>query len=79
MVVPSLSPIELQLLFSIIAVLIFFGSFLALLVSAIFGLGIARLLYVSARWSAKKIHQAHSLGGARTMNAVVRIVPHHSH
>ena len=79
MVVPSLSPIEPQLLVSIIAVLIFFGSFLALLVSAIFGLGIARLLYVSARWSAKKIHQAYSLGGTRTMNAIIRIVPHHSH
>jgi hypothetical protein len=38
MVVPSLSAIELQLLVSIIAVLIFFGSFLALLFSAVFGL-----------------------------------------
>jgi hypothetical protein len=79
MPLPSLSPIELQLLLSVIAVLIFIGSFLALLFSAVFGLGLARLLYVSGRWCATKIHQSYSLGGTRTMNAIARIVPHHSH
>ena len=38
MALPSLSPIELQVLISIVAVLIFIGSYLALLVSVIFGL-----------------------------------------
>ena len=42
MALPSFSPIELQVLLSIIAVLIFIGSFLALLVSVIFGLGLVR-------------------------------------
>jgi hypothetical protein len=73
MVLPSLSPIELQLLISIIAALIFVGSFLALLVTAIFGLGLARLLYVGGRWCVGKIHQSHPVVGA------LPIVPHHSH
>jgi hypothetical protein len=73
MALPSLSPTELQLLISIIAALIFVGSFLALLVSGIFGLGLARLLYMGGRWCAGKIHLVHQVGGA------VPIVPHHSH
>jgi hypothetical protein len=73
MVLPSLSPMELQVLISIIAVLIFFGSFLALLFSAVFGLGLARLLYVGGRWCVGKIHHVHQVGGA------LPIVPHHSH
>jgi hypothetical protein len=73
MALPSLSPIELQLLISIIAVVIFVGSFLALLFSAVFGLGLVRLLYVGGRWCAGKIHHVHAVGGA------LPIVPHHSH
>jgi hypothetical protein len=73
MALPSLSPIELQLLISIVAILIFFGSFLAILVSAIFGLGLGRLLYVGGRWCVGKIHHMHQVGGA------LPIVPHHSH
>jgi hypothetical protein len=79
MALPSFSSIELQLLICVIGVVIFVGSFLVLLFSLIFGLGLARLLYVSARWSAKKIHQAYSLGSTRMMTAIARIVPHHSH
>jgi hypothetical protein len=73
MALPSLSPIELQALISIIAVLIFIGSFLALLVSVIFGLGLARLLYVGGRWCVGKVHHSHPVVGA------LPIVPHHSH
>ena len=73
MALPSLSPLELQLLISIIAVVIFFGSFLALLFSAVFGLGLVRLLYVGGRWCVGKIHHVHAVGGA------LPIVPHHSH
>ena len=73
MALPSLSPIELQLLISIVGVVIFLGSFLALLVSAIFGLGLARLLYVSGRWCVGKIYHVHQVGAA------LPIVPHHSH
>jgi hypothetical protein len=73
MALPSLSPIELQLLISIIAVVIFLGSFLALLFSAVFGLGLVRLLYVGGRWCVGKIHHVHAVGGA------LPIVPHHSH
>jgi len=72
---PSFSTLELEVLISVIGILIFFGSFLALLFSAIFGLGLARLFYVSGCWCVRKIHD--SLGGARTMNAIGRIVPHH--
>ncbi len=64
---------ELQLLVSIMSVLIFVGSFLAILVSAIFGLGLGRLLYVGGRWCVGKIHHVHAVGGA------LPIVPHHSH
>jgi hypothetical protein len=73
MALPSLSPIELQLLISIIAVVIFLGSFLALLFSAVFGLGLVLLLYVGGRWCVGKIHHVHAVGGA------LPIVPHHSH
>jgi len=45
MALPSFSSIELQLLICVIGGVIFVGSFLAILVSAIFGLGLARLLY----------------------------------
>jgi len=73
MALPSFSSIELQLLICVIGVVILVGSFLAIMLSAIFGLGLARLLYVGGRWCVGKIHHAH---------AVVRplpIVPHHSH
>jgi hypothetical protein len=73
MALPSFSPIELQVLISIIAVLIFIGSFLALLVSVIFGLGLARFLYVGGRWCVGKVHHSHPVVGA------LPIVPHHSH
>jgi hypothetical protein len=73
MALPSLTPIELQVLISIIAVLIFIGSFLTILVSAIFGVGLARLLYVGGRWCVGKIHHVHAVGAA------LPIVPHHSH
>ena len=76
---PSLNPTELQLLFGVIAVLIFLGSFLALLFSLIFGLGLARLLYLSGRWCVRKLHASYSQGGVRTIHAVAPIVPHHSH
>jgi hypothetical protein len=73
MALPSFSPIELQLLISLIAVLIFIGSFLALFFSAVFGLGLVRLLYVGGRWCVGKIRHVHAVGGA------LPIVPHHSH
>jgi hypothetical protein len=73
MALPSFSPIELQVVISIIAVLIFFGSFLALLFSAVFGVGLVRLLYVGGRWCVGKIHHSHPVVGA------LPIVPHHSH
>jgi ABC-type phosphate/phosphonate transport system permease subunit len=79
MVPPSFSTLELELLISLVGVLIFVGSFLALLFSLIFGLGLARLLYLSGRWCVKRIHQLYPLGGERPTNAIVRIVPHHSH
>jgi len=61
----------------VIAVLIFVGSFLALVVSAIFAAGLARLLYVSGCWCARKIHHAYSLDGTGMMNAFGRIMPRH--
>jgi hypothetical protein len=73
MALPSFSTIELQLLICVIGVVIFLGSFLAILVSAIFGLGLGRLLYVGGRWCVGKIHHVHAVGGA------LPIVPHHSH
>ena len=73
MALPSFSSIELQLLICVVGVVIFVGSFLALLVSAIFGVGLARLLYVGGRWCVGKIHHVHQVGGA------LPIVPHHSH
>ena len=73
MALPSFSPIELQLLICVIGAVIFVGSFLALLVSVIFGLGLARLLYVGGRWCVGRIHHSHPVVGA------LPIVPHHSH
>ena len=73
MALPSLSTTELQLLICVIGVVVFVGSFLAILVSAIFGLGLARLLYVGGRWCVGRIHQVHHVSGA------LPIVPHHSH
>ena len=73
MALPSFSPVELQVLLSIIAVLISIGSFLALLVSVILGLGLARLLYVGGRGCVGKLHHSHPVVGA------LPIVPHHSH
>ena len=72
MPLPSLSPIELQLLISILAVLIFVGSFLVLLFSGIFGLGLARLLYVGGCWCVRKIHHSRPV-------VSLPVVPHHSH
>ena len=74
---PSPDTLKVELLMYVVAVLIFVGSFLALLFSAIFGVGIARLLYVSGCWCARKIHHAYSLDGTGTMNAFGRIVPRH--
>jgi hypothetical protein len=74
---PLPDTLKLELLMYVVAVLIFVGSFLALLFSAIFGVGVVRLLYVSGSWCARKIHQAYSLDGSGTMNAFGRIVPRH--
>jgi hypothetical protein len=63
-------------LIGIAGVVIFAGLFLALLFSAIIGVGIARLLYIGGRWCMEKIHQSHTVAGARTMHAVGRMVPH---
>jgi hypothetical protein len=76
MVLPSFSSIELQLLICVIGAVIFVGSFLALLVSAIFGLGLVRLLYASCGWCMRRI-QSYS-PNRRTINVVAPIVPHHS-
>ena len=73
MVPPSFNAFELERLICVIGVVIFVGSFLAILVSAIFGVGLARLLYVGGRWCVGKIHHVHQVGGA------LPIVPHHSH
>ena len=73
MALPSFSSIELQLLICVVGVVIFVGSFLALLVSAIFGVGLARLLYVGGRWCVGKIHHSHPVVGA------LPIGPYHSH
>jgi len=74
---PSFNTVELELLMYVSAVLIVVGSFLTLLFSVVFAAGLARLLYVSGRWCAKKIHHAYSLDGTGTMNAFGRIMPHH--
>jgi hypothetical protein len=74
---PSPNTLELELLMYVVAVLIFVGSFLALLFSAIFGVGLARLLYFSGCWCVRKIHHAYSLDGTGTMNAFGRIVLRH--
>jgi hypothetical protein len=72
---PSPNTLNLELLMYVVAVLIFFGSFLALLFSVIFGVGLGGFLYASGRWCARKIHRAYSPDG--TMNAFGRIVPRH--
>ncbi len=76
MVLPSFSTVELQLLICLVGAVIFVGSFLALLVSAIFGLSLVRLLYASCGWSMRRI-QSYS-PSRRTVNVVAPIVPHHS-
>ena len=68
---------ELQLLIGVAGVVIFVGLFLATLLSAIVTVGIARLLYIGARWFVEKIHESYTVAGARTMHAVGRMVPHH--
>src|SRR5260370_4583223 len=73
---PSFNTFELELLICVIGVVIFVGSFLALLVSAIFGLGLVRLLYASCCWCMRRI-QSYS-PSRRTINVVTPIVPHHS-
>jgi hypothetical protein len=74
---PSPDTLKLELLMYVIAVLIFVGSFLAFVVSAVFGVGLARLLYLSGCWFARKIHHAYPLDGTGTMHAFGRIVPRH--
>ena len=76
MVLPSFSTVELQLLICVIGAVIFVGSFLALLVSGIFGLGLVRLLYASCAWCMRRI-QSYS-PNRRAINVVAPIVPHHS-
>lgn len=73
MALPSFSTIDLQLLICVIGVVVFLGSFLAIMVSAIFGLGLARLLYVGGCWCVRRIHHSHQVVGA------LPVVPHHSH
>lgn len=73
MALPSFSTIELQLLVCVIGVVVFLGSFLAIMVSAIFGLGLARLLYVGGCWCVRRIHHSRPVVGA------LPVVPHHSH
>lgn len=77
MVPLSLDTPELELLIGIIGVLIFTASFVALLFSAVFVLGLAQLLYVGCCWCVTKIRHSYSLGGTRTTIAIGRIVPHH--
>ena len=72
-----MAPAELQFLIGVAGVVIFVGLFLALLFSAIVGVGVVRLLYVGARWCTEKIHQSHTLASTRTMHAIGRMVPHH--
>ena len=74
---PSPDTLELELLMYVVAVLICVGSFLAFVVSAIFAVGLTRLLYVSGCWCAKKIHHAYSLDGTGMMHGFGRIVPRH--
>ena len=94
MALPSFSSIELQLLICVIGVVIFLGSFLAILVSAIFGLGLGRLLYLGVRWCVGKVHHVHAVGGVASNRApslalatlfssirfiAVRLVANHCH
>ena len=74
---PSPDTLELRLLMYVIGVLIFVGSFLAFVVSAIIAAGLVRLMYVSGCWCARKFHHAYSLDGTGTMHAFGRIVPRH--
>ena len=74
---PSPDTLELGLLMYVIAVLIFVGSFLAFVVSAIFAAGLTRLLYVTGCWCARKFHKAYSLDATEMMHAFGRIMPRH--
>ena len=58
----------------VVGVLISVGSFLALFFSAIFGLGLARLVYVGGRWCVGRIHH-HS----QSVVGALPVVPHYSH
>ena len=78
MALPSFSTIELQLLICVIGVVVFVGSFLAIIVSAIFGLGLGRLLYVGGRWCVGKIHHVHQVGGASNRAASLALATHPS-
>ena len=73
MALPLFSTVELQLLICVIGVVIFLGSFLAILVSAILGLGFWAATFLGGRWCVGQIHHGHTVGGA------LPIVPHHSH
>ena len=81
MVPTSSNTLELELLVGVASLLIFVASFLALLCSATFGLGLAQLPYVGGHWCVTKIHHSYlsSQSGARMVNVVGRIVPHHLH
>jgi hypothetical protein len=70
----SLNPIEFELLIGIAFVLILVALFLVLLLSAIIGAGIARLLYLVGSCCVRKLRHSWSEGGARTVNVVGRIV-----
>ena len=79
---PSSNSLGLELLIGVTGVLIFIASFLALLCFAIFGLGLAQLLYFGGQWCVTRFHQSYSLnslGAMRMIHAIARIVPHHSH
>ena len=55
MTLPSLSPIEFQVLVTVATLVIFAAAFVVILFSAIVGAGLARLLYLGARSCAKTI------------------------
>lgn len=55
MTLPSLSPIEFQVLVTVATLVIFAAAFVVILFSAIVGAGLARLLYLGARSCVKTI------------------------
>lgn len=55
MTFPSLSPIELQVLVTVATSVIFAAAFVVILISAIVGAGLARLLYLGGRSCVKTI------------------------